>query len=119
MEEPEDTTLASFAPLPIQEDARFAYISRSRRAAKFSCAAAAEQVGLAAAAIYRQMSALPAEAQRLRTAAANLNVEGALSNIPEIQSMMFRIADYYEVLACISECRYDAYLRKHAREEQV
>lgn len=119
MEEREDTTLASFVLLPIQEDARLARSSRSPRSAKFSCAAAAEQVGRAAAQIYHQMAALPAEAQRLRTAATNLNVEGALSNIPEVRSMMFRIADYYEVLACITERRYDAYLRKHAREEQV
>lgn len=83
-----------------------------------SRARAAEQVGLAAATIYRQISDLPAEAQRLRTAATNLNMDGALSNIPEVRSMMFRIAGYYEVLACLIEHRYDAYLRRQAREEQ-
>lgn len=118
MAEQEDTTLASFVPLPIQEDARLAHSSRSPRAAKFCSARAAEQVGLAAATIYRQISDLPAEAQRLRTAATNLNVDGALSNIPEVRSMMFRIAGYYEVLACLIEHRYDAYLRRQAREEQ-
>ena len=106
-------------PPSIQGDARLAHSSRSPCAAKFNYATAAEQVGRAAATIYRQMWALPAEAQRLRTAATNLNVDGALSSIPEVRSMMFRIADYYEVLACLIECRYDAYLPKHAREEQV
>jgi hypothetical protein len=116
MKEQKDTTLASFVPLPVQQDPRLAHSSRPPCAAKFSSVTAAEQVGLAAATIYRQMSALPAEAQRLRTAATNLNVDGALSNIPEIRSIMFRIADYYEVLACLIECRYDAYLRRQAQE---
>ena len=119
MEEQEDTTLMSLVSLLIQEDDRLADSSRSPRVAKFSSATAAEQVGLVAATIYRQISDLPAEAQRLRTVATNLNVDGALSNIPEVRSMMFRIADYYEVLACLTEHRYEAYLRKHAQEEQV
>lgn len=118
MEEQEDKTLASLVSLLIQEDARLADSSCSPGAAKFSSATATEQVGLAAATIYPQISDLPAEAQRLRTVATNLNVDGALSNIPEVRSTMFRIADYYEVLACLTEHRYEAYLRKHAREQQ-
>ena len=106
-------------PPPIQKDARLVHSSRSPCAAKFSYATATGQASRAAATIYRQMSALPAEAHRLRTAATNFNVDGALSSIPEVRSMMFRIADYYEILACLIEHRYDAYLRKHAREEQV
>ena len=107
----------SLVPSQMQENTRLVQSSRSPCAAKFSSVTAAEQVGLAAKAIYRQISALPAEAQRLRTAATNLNVDGALSNIPEVRSMMFRIADYYEVLACIAERRYYAYLHRQAREK--
>jgi hypothetical protein len=114
MEEREDTTLANFLLLPIQEDPRLAYSSRSLHAAEFSYARAAEQVGQAAATIDCQMPVLPAEAQRLRTAATNLNVDGASSNDPKIRSMMFRFADCYEILACLIECCYEAYLREHA-----
>ena len=76
----------------------------------------AEKVRASLARIDRQMSKLPSQAERLRTLATDLNVNGAFSGDPKIQSAMFRIADQYERMACSAEMSYEQYLRRRRRE---
>jgi hypothetical protein len=56
--------------------------------------------------IERQISELPAQAEQWRKAATELNVNGALSGDPKIQSAIFRIADRYVRMAYSAEISY-------------
>jgi hypothetical protein len=74
----------------------------------------AEKVRASQARIKRQMSQLPVQAERWRTAATELNVNAALSNDPRIQSAMFRISDRYVRMAHSAEISYRLALAQKA-----
>ena len=72
----------------------------------------AEKVRDSVARIERQMGQLPAETAQWRTTATELNVNGALSGDPKIQSAMFLIADTYVGMARSAEMNHEWYLVK-------
>jgi hypothetical protein len=108
-EEEEETASASIVLPRLEEHIQDRF--RHLRDAAIIYAKTAEQVIRIGEVIHRQMSALPVEARRLRTAATDFNVAAALSNIPRIRSALFKIANSHELLAAQAEHRYVAYLR--------
>jgi hypothetical protein len=77
----------------------------------------AEKVWDSLVRIERHISKLPAQAERWRAAATELNVNGALSGDPKIQSAMFRIADRYVRMAHSAEIKYRLALAQNRLSE--
>jgi hypothetical protein len=79
----------------------------------------AEKVRDSHARIKRQMGQLPVQAERWRAAATELNVNGALSNDPKIQSAMFRVSDIYARMARSAEFSYRLALAQNRLFEKL